>query len=216
MKPSHSPILYEYLKRYQEDPTSRVFAPLAEAYRKAGMIEEAIEIAREGLRVHPNFLGGKVALARALFDHEEYCEVLSLMQDVVREAPDNLVAQRLLAESALLLGLQNEALQAYKMLLYYQPQDAEVGKIVEEIEEQAYQQGGLLLRTDPRVLPSPEEDVSHFQVSEAREAMEQDAAIRAAKRLDRLERVVELLVRVRTYRWKLANRVFSHQDSGLE
>ena len=57
-----SPMIYDYLKKYQEDPTSRVFAPLAEAYRKAGLIDEAIEIAREGLRVHPNFVGGRVAL----------------------------------------------------------------------------------------------------------------------------------------------------------
>ena len=59
----YPPIIYEYLKKYQEDPSSRVFAPLAESYRKAGLADEAIEIAREGLRVHPNFVGGRVALA---------------------------------------------------------------------------------------------------------------------------------------------------------
>ena len=63
-----NPQIYHYLRRYQEDPRSRVFAPLAEAYRKAGLLDEAIEIARDGVRVHPHFVGGKVALARALFD----------------------------------------------------------------------------------------------------------------------------------------------------
>ncbi len=29
----HPPYFREYLRRYQEDPKSRVFAPLAEAYR---------------------------------------------------------------------------------------------------------------------------------------------------------------------------------------
>src|SRR3954470_6886467 len=101
---NYSPLIYNYLKKYQEDPNSRVFAPLAEAYRKAGLIDEAIEIAREGLRVHPGFVGGRVALARALFDKKSYEEVVKELTPVVRDVPDNLVAQRLLAESCLMQG----------------------------------------------------------------------------------------------------------------
>src|SRR3954468_23950919 len=100
--PKSHPQIYEYLKKYQEDPTSRIFAPLAEAYRKAGLVDEAIEIAREGLRVHPHFVGGRVALARALFDKEKYEEVATELSAVVQDAPDNLIAQRLLGESCLL------------------------------------------------------------------------------------------------------------------
>ena len=42
-----NPLIFSYLKKFQEDPASRVFAPLAEAYRKAGLVDEAIDIARE-------------------------------------------------------------------------------------------------------------------------------------------------------------------------
>src|ERR1700753_1887856 len=94
----YSPVIYEYLRKYQEDPTSRVFAPLAEAYRKSGLLDEAVEIAREGLRVHPNFIGGRVALARALFDKKRFDEVVTELTPIVRDAPDNLVAQRVFAE----------------------------------------------------------------------------------------------------------------------
>jgi tetratricopeptide (TPR) repeat protein len=145
----HHPVLYTYLKKYQEDPTSRVFAPLAEAYRKAGLIDEAIEIAREGLRVHPHFTGGKVALARALFDKKLYEEVLAELAAVVRDTPDNLIAQRLFAESCLILGRTAEALDAFKLLLYFSPDDREISKMVKELEEQAYRGGSLVLRTDP-------------------------------------------------------------------
>lgn len=143
------PLIYGYLKKYQEDPSSRIFAPLAEAYRKAGMVDQAIEIAREGLRVHPDFTGGRVALARALFDKREYHEVAAELSKVVQNAPDNLVAQRLLAESCLMLGRVAEALDAYKMLLYFSPQDTEVAKMVRELEVAAYEKGTLVLRTDP-------------------------------------------------------------------
>src|SRR3954463_11393280 len=115
-KPGYTPLIYGYLKKFQDDPTSRIFAPLAEAYRKAGLVDEAIEIAREGLRVHPGFVGGRVALAPAPFDKTHYAEVVRELTAVVRDVPDNLVAQRLLAESCLMQGLVAEALGAYKML----------------------------------------------------------------------------------------------------
>src|SRR6476620_6012693 len=113
------PAIYTYLKQYQDDPNSRVFAPLAEAYRKAGLIDEAIDISREGLKVHPSFMGGRVALARALFDKRLYQEVVEELSPIVQDIPDNLVAQRLLAESYLVLGRVAGALSASKMLLSF-------------------------------------------------------------------------------------------------
>lgn len=150
-KEESHPLIYTYLKKYQEDPTSRVFAPLAEAYRKAGFVDEAIEIAREGLKIHPSFVGGRVALARALFDKCQYDEVVTELTSVVQDVPDNLVAQRLLAESFLMRGRVAEALDCYKMLLYFAPQDPDTAKIVRELEVQAYEKGALVLRTDPKL-----------------------------------------------------------------
>ncbi len=145
----YSPMIYEYLRRWQEDPTSRVFAPLAEAYRKAGMVDEAIEIAQDGVRIHPNYLGGRVALARALFDRQRYPEVIDQLEMPMQNAPDNLAGQRLLAESFLMTGRVAEALTSYKLLLYFAPMDVEAARMVKELENQAYEQGTLVLRTDP-------------------------------------------------------------------
>jgi tetratricopeptide (TPR) repeat protein len=147
-KGSYSPVLYEYLRKYQEDPTSRIFAPLAEAYRKAGLVREAVEIAREGLRIHPQFVGGRVALARALFDLKQYDEVMIELRSVIRDVPDNLVAQRLFGDSALMMGRPEEALNAFKMLLYFAPSDAEVSQLVQELETRMYEDGNLRLRKD--------------------------------------------------------------------
>jgi len=212
---SYSPILYDYLKKYQEDPTSRVFAPLAEAYRKAGLVDEAIEIAREGLRVHPSFIGGRVALARALFDKQLYSEVLDELQPIIQDAPDNLVAQRLIGESCLMLGRIAEALGAYKMLLYYVPQDPETAKIVAELEAQAYEKGALVLRTDP---PKPEpEPAPLFQISSARGAIQGDPDLvrqrNSAEELRRrevwmakIQKLQGLLQNVERYRARVASR----------
>lgn len=187
-----SPMIYDYLKKFQEDPTSRVFAPLAEAYRKAGLIDEAIEIAREGLRVHPNFVGGRVALARALFEKRQYDEVIEELSIVVREVPDNLVAQRLLAESSLMLGRVTEALSAYKMLLYFNPGDPETSRVVAELETQAYEDGMLVLRKDP----APQK----MLIKSARDAISGDDRILKQRKIAQVETLQDILMKIERYR----------------
>jgi tetratricopeptide (TPR) repeat protein len=198
----YNPVIYDYLRKYQEDPSSRVFAPLAEAYRKAGLIDEAIEIAREGLQVHPGFVGGRVALARALFDKRLYEEVANELAPVVRDVPDNLVAQRLLAESCLMLGRVAEALASYKMLLYFSPEDAETARLVQELEAQAYEKGTLVLRTDPQ---ASVETIPAFNVLPASSAIEEDPEIRRSRLVRRIELLQTLLQRVERYRSTYCN-----------
>lgn len=150
-----NPQIYHFLKRYQDDPQSRVFAPLAEAYRKAGMPREALDIARDGVRMHPHFMGGRVALARALFDLGKYEEVIRELEFVVRDAPDNIIAQRVLAESYLITHRSVAALNCYKMLLYFAPQDEEVARMVTELETKAYEEGALVLEDKVHLAPAP-------------------------------------------------------------
>jgi tetratricopeptide (TPR) repeat protein len=194
----HSPIIYEYLKKYQDDPTSRIFAPLAEAYRKAGLVDEAVEIAREGLRLHPNFIGGRVALARALFEKKLYAEVADELSRVVQDVPDNLVAQRLLGESCLMLGRLAEALSAYKMLLFFSPHDIDTAKVVQELEAQAYQDGVMVLRTDPKSAVS--DDVPDFAERQAGSAINEDPGLKRARWIRRVEKLQGMLQRVERYR----------------
>ncbi len=139
----YPPVLLKYLKMFQDDPTSRIFAPLAESYRKMGLADEAIEICKEGLEHHPDFTGGLVALARAYSDKRMYGEVKATLKKVVDELPDNLMAQRLYAEACLSLAEIPEALSALKMILYFNPNDMDALNLVTEIENQTLQNGGI-------------------------------------------------------------------------
>ena len=190
-----NPQIYHYLKRYQEEPTSRVFAPLAEAYRKAGLLDDAIDICRDGLRIHPHFIGGRVALARALFDKGEYGEVVKELEPVVLDAPDNLVAQKLLAESYLILGRIAQALSAYKVLLFFMPQDDEISKLVQEIETRAYEDGSLTLHRD-----SDLSNVSHLRSMSAVEAISHDPLVKKQEWMKKVEVLQGLLMRVQRFR----------------
>lgn len=187
------PLIYSYLKKFQEDPSSRIFAPLAEAYRKAGLFDEAISIAQEGLKLHPKFLSGRVALARAFFDKKLYAEVIEELSPIVQDIPDNLVAQKLLADSYLILGQVAEALSAYKMLLYFSPQDTETAQLVHELEAQAYEKGTLVLRVDPQPIPQ-------FDVRSAQRAIEEDPDSMRSKKVKKIERLQVLLQKVERYR----------------
>ncbi len=198
MSRNYSPILYDYLRKYQENPRSRVFAPLAEAYRKAGLVDEAIEIAREGMRIHPGFVGGRVALARALFEKKQYVEVIEELELIVRDVPDNLVAQRLLGESALMLGRIAQALDAYKMLLYFTPNDPETVRIVQELEASAYEKGALVLQSTParqELAALPE-----FQVQAVDRVIPDDPTRKRAAWIRRVELLQDMLTRVERYR----------------
>jgi tetratricopeptide (TPR) repeat protein len=191
-----NPQIYHYLKQYQSDPRSRVFAPLAEAYRKAGLLDEAIEICRDGIRHHPNFVGGKVALARALFDKGDFENTAKELEPVVLDAPDNLIAQKLLAESYLILGRLTESLAAYKVLLFFMPADQEIAKLVHELEAKAYEEGALVLQNDPAPLRD-------FSIHSAESAISKDPGVLKQEWINRIELLQSLLLRVQ--RIKLAN-----------
>ncbi len=92
------PEINKYLSILSKDPNSIVFAPLAEAYRKAGMLDEAIATSKDGLQLHPNYLSGLVALGRAYYDKGMLREAKEELEQVVNIAPDNIIATNILAQ----------------------------------------------------------------------------------------------------------------------
>ena len=123
--------IHKYLDILSRDPKSRVFAPLAEAYRKAGLLDEAIETAREGLKNHPSYLGGRVALGRALLEKDLHAEALEEFTQVVQAAPDNLMAHKHLGRIHLHLNHPEDAEKAFRMVLLLDSRDEEAQKFLE-------------------------------------------------------------------------------------
>jgi hypothetical protein len=123
----------KYLDILAKDPKSRVFAPLAEAYRKAGLVDDAVATALEGLKVHPNYLGGRVALGRAYFEKRQYAEAAAEMQKVVKSAPDNLMAHRVLGQISYAQNDLPTAEKAFRMVLLLDPRDQEAQQFVANV-----------------------------------------------------------------------------------
>jgi len=128
----------EFLERYQKiwdaDQTSRVFAPLAEAYRKNGNVQKALQICRQGLNLHPNFAGGWLQIAKIYTDREETHKAIGALKKAVALAPENIQAHNLLADLHLTHKQPKEALKAFKMVLLLNPDDSKARKIIERLE----------------------------------------------------------------------------------
>jgi tetratricopeptide (TPR) repeat protein len=88
----------ELRRRVERDPASIAFAQLAEEYRRAGELDEAVRVAGAGLERHPDYLSARVTLGRALIALGRFDEAEPELESVVRAAPDNLAAIRALAE----------------------------------------------------------------------------------------------------------------------
>ena len=133
-----TPINPEFVERYQllyeKDPQSKVFAPLAEAYRRMGLLDAAIDVARKGVSHHPHFASGRIALAKALVDKKNFSEAVEHLNQATELAPENLLAHNLLGEAHLELRNPKAALKAFKMVLFLNPQDEKAQSHIRKLE----------------------------------------------------------------------------------
>lgn len=117
------------IKRYEEildrDPVSYCFAPLSELYRKVGLLDDAIATARKGIGLHPEYVGGYMALGRASFEKGDRTESLTALERVARVTPDNLLAQKLLSQLYIDSGETDKARRSLDIILSLNPDDLE-------------------------------------------------------------------------------------------
>jgi tetratricopeptide (TPR) repeat protein len=130
----------ELEKRLAADPNSRMFVQLAEEYRKAGMLEQAIDCCEKGLKKHPQYPSARVLLGRALLEAGSFDRASAEFETVLKQVPDNILAHKFLGETYHRLGRLDEALKKYKVASALAPEDTE---LVDRIQEaQAELAGG--------------------------------------------------------------------------
>jgi tetratricopeptide (TPR) repeat protein len=126
------------IEKYQtmlaKDPQSQVFAPLAEAYREMGMLQEALKTATVGVQRHPQFVSGLVTFARILRDAGQPEKALGALKKASQLAPENILAHQLMAELFLNGKNPKDALKSFKMGLFLNPQSKSAQKAVQKLE----------------------------------------------------------------------------------
>jgi tetratricopeptide (TPR) repeat protein len=138
--------------RLAKDPNSKIFAQLAEEYRKAGRLDEAIHTCREGLQNHPNYFSARVALGRALLESGSLEEASQEFEAVLVQVPDNILANKFLGETYQQLGRVEDALAKYRVAQILAPEDADLAARIQELESRPA--GGQVGPVAPPPLPS--------------------------------------------------------------
>jgi tetratricopeptide (TPR) repeat protein len=164
-----SPLFLKYQADFEKNPRSRVFAPLAEIYRKLGMSDKAMEILSQGIRFHPTYVMGYLGLAFCYFDLRQFTLAYTTLLPMVENSRDNLRLQKLFSDICIELGKKEEALETLKYLLFVNPRNKEVSDLVSRIEkevEEKYKPHHNPIMIPERVfMDEPQKNIQLFNIN---------------------------------------------------
>ena len=126
-------------KRWAENPKGRNFAPLADAYRKAGELDRALELCTAGLELHPDYVSAHIVLARCLIDQKNDAGASEVFQKVLALDPENVLALRILAEIAERGGRFDQAVEWLGRLLAADPMNGDAAEALARAKAKAAQ-----------------------------------------------------------------------------
>ena len=112
----------ELERKFTENPR-RFFAPLANEFRKAGQLKEAISLCREFVPQQPGHMSGHIVLGQALFEAGEYDEARAVFTTALELDPENLIALRHLGDIARVDADMPTARMWYQRVLEVDPRN---------------------------------------------------------------------------------------------
>lgn len=119
-----------YTEILARDPRSPVFAPLSEAYRQMGMLDDALQIARQGVTALPRYCPGHISLGRVLAQRGDLSRAIAAFEAALAIEHDNLTAIKGLARVRILNRQPEEALQILLRGATINPGDEGVRKML--------------------------------------------------------------------------------------
>jgi len=138
--------------RFRDNPKGRNFAPLADAYRKAGLIDNAIDLCQNGLKLHPDYVSAYIVYARCLVDKKDDGAALGVFKQVLGLDGENIIALRGLAELAERNGKYAEEVEWLARLLNADPMNGDAAEALARAK-------GKAAATTP--MPKPDFAVEH-------------------------------------------------------
>jgi tetratricopeptide (TPR) repeat protein len=100
--PGEDPQVAAAIKRAEDrlgrEPGSLVFAQLADLYRKAGRLDEAITVCRTGLERYPYYTTARLILAKSLLAQGALDAAIGEVATVIEASPKEVPAHRLAAD----------------------------------------------------------------------------------------------------------------------
>ncbi|WP_136526629.1 tetratricopeptide repeat protein [Geomonas ferrireducens] len=129
------------IQRYEDllakDAKSLCFAPLSELYRKLGLLDDAISVARKGCAAHPEYPLGLLALGNACYAKGESTDACQALEKAVELKPDHIQAMKLLSQIYVELGRVDAARNILGRVLQRDPEDLESAMLLGSIVSMA-------------------------------------------------------------------------------
>ncbi|TAL24275.1 MAG: tetratricopeptide repeat protein [Nitrospirae bacterium] len=104
-------------EKVAKDSNSKLFVPLADEYRKKGMLDEAVSVLLKGLETQPSYMSARVSLGKIYLEKKMTSEAKSEFEKVISAIPDNLFAHKKLAEIYRDSGDKDRAVREYRAVL---------------------------------------------------------------------------------------------------
>jgi len=126
-------------KRWAENPKGRNFAPLADAYRKAGELDRALELCTAGLELHPDYVSAHIVFGRCLIDQKNDTGASDVFRKVLALDPENVLALKILADIAERGNRYDEAAEWLGRLLAADPMNGDAAEALARARGKAAQ-----------------------------------------------------------------------------
>ncbi|MGQ0793871.1 MAG: tetratricopeptide repeat protein [Deltaproteobacteria bacterium] len=130
-------LLQKYEKLLADDPSSGVFAALAEVLRRQSKLDRATEILVKGLRQHPENIAARLTLGRIYYDRWMIDAAKREVEMVLKSSPDNLRAARILVEIYRSEGKPDRAYGIASVASLYHPECGEIASALADLTGEA-------------------------------------------------------------------------------
>jgi tetratricopeptide (TPR) repeat protein len=152
--------------RFRDNPKGRNFAPLADAYRKAGLIDNAIDLCQNGLKLHPDYVSAYIVYARCLVDKKDDTAALGVFRKVLELDGENIIALRGLAELAERNGKYDEEVEWLTRLLNADPMNGDAAEALTRAKGKAATKPMGATEAPAAPMKQPEFAVEHEETPE--------------------------------------------------
>jgi len=154
--------------RWRENPKGRNFAPLADAYRKAGLIDNAIDLLQNGLKLHPDYVSAYIVYARCLIDKKDDAGAQDVFRRVLALDGENIIALRVLAEIAERNGRFEEAVEWLTRLLNADPMNGDAAEALARAKGKVTTKPMLAADAATTAMAKPDFVVEHTSMAETK------------------------------------------------
>ncbi len=120
-----------------ENPNSQIFAALADAHRRKGQLDRALEIGRSGLKLHPNYGSAHLVMAKIHMDRQMYELAEKELEEAIRLEGRTRATELLLCEIFIHKKKIPDALSVLEKLHITDPENQEVKYLLELCRKEA-------------------------------------------------------------------------------